>query len=467
MINQPARKILIANAVAAGSEDRRPLRWRGEDRPFPVVSIPVSAALLNPRSHRIKAQVQSLGKRGQIIQDDPFGPEAQDLVAEIIRKTPKYPRIVGYLRKDGQRDSGVITSEGVLVNANTRLVALRELGLEYLKVQVLPTDATASELTKLELSFQMEPDSKQDYSFTNELIFIQDLLNEGWSPRDIGLEMYRDLDERKDADRRIAAQKIETEARLLQILETILAAGRGAITYEFFDNEQQNLRDIDSAYEAMRKKDPDVAERVRDAKIAGMLAGLDYRRVREIDEIFLSDYVLHALEEEESLKPYALDLATGAAKVATGDDLDGLDVLDALGDGGHDMAQVTLRPIYEALAATPEDGDVMLPQSSSSEPRSMPKRAFRAAVETALVVGLSNKDRDSRGQDELTSPMKHLSLAAASCDRAREVVTKVVDHHAFDKRKMQIAFEDYLRAHDELVMVVEQLGLRPDEDGDQ
>ena len=65
------------------------MRWRGEDVPWPVVQIPVSHALLNPYSHRIKAQIGSLGLSGQVIADDPFGDEAQEFIAEIVCGTPR------------------------------------------------------------------------------------------------------------------------------------------------------------------------------------------------------------------------------------------------------------------------------------------------------------------------------------------------------------------------------------------
>ena len=157
MISRQARISLIeetVNAVGADHQDRRPMRWRGEDVPWPVVQIPVSHALLNPYSHRIKAQIGSLGLSGQVIADDPFGDEAQEFIAEIVCGTPGYARIKATLARDKQQDPGVMTREGVLINANTRLVALRELGVPYIKVQVLPTDATQAELTELELGFQ-------------------------------------------------------------------------------------------------------------------------------------------------------------------------------------------------------------------------------------------------------------------------------------------------------------------------
>ncbi|MFI6783762.1 hypothetical protein [Micromonospora sp. NPDC050276] len=462
MISGQTRINLIqetVNAVAADHSDRRPLRWRGEDVSWPVVQMPVSHALLNPYSHRIKAQVGSLGATEKILSEDPFGDEAQQLIAEIIRRTPLYARIKATLARDKQQDPGVMTHKGVLINANTRLVALRELGVQYIKVQVLPPDARPAELTELELGFQMRPDVRQAYSFTNELIFIKDLLDESWTPERIGLEMDRALDGNKEGDRKRAALQVEANARLLQLIETIIATSGGQLTYEYFDGEIQNVKDIDSAYETQRKKDPQGAIRVRDAKIAGMLAGLDYRKVREIDDKLLNDYVLPALEEEEALKAVAIELATGAGPVDDSD-LDGLDILDEVHDGDIGAKKVTLLPIYRMLASVDDDDEIMLPGSGDAAPITMSKRVFTAAVNKALTVAIDVKEQDSKGNDELRSPMRHLLNAAASCDRARDSLSNVARHQSFDVNKLQTAYEDYMRSHDELMMVLENVGVR-------
>lgn len=471
MISRQARISLIeetVNAVDQNHQDRRPLRWRGHDVPWAVVQIPVSHALLNPYSHRIKAQVRSLRSAGDVLEHDPFSEPAQHIIAEIIRSTPMYARIKATLKRDQQQDPGVMTREGVLINANTRLVALRELGVPYIKVQVLPADATQAELTALELGFQMQPEIRQDYSFTNELLFIKDLLDFGWSPERIGLEMDRALDGSKDGDRKKAIQRVETDARLLQLIETIRATGGGKLSYDYFDAEIQNIRDIDSAYENRRKNDPMGAERIRDAKIAGMLANLDYRKVREIDEDLLNDYVLPALEEEDALKPVARELASGSGTPVGADDLDGLDILDELTDtsvGGD--GQVSLLPIYRLLATTDEDDEVELPPSSDGTIQKMSRRAFTAAVNKALTVAIDVKEQDSRGKNELHSPMRHLAIAAASCDRARDTLKAVSSQSGFDLNKLQTAYEDYMRSHDELLMVLERVGVHINEAGDE
>ena len=71
----------------------------------------------------------------------------------------------------------MVTRDGLLVNANTRLAALQELGIDYVRAALLPSDADEHAIDRLELELQVQRDFKQDYTFTNELIFLNELLN--------------------------------------------------------------------------------------------------------------------------------------------------------------------------------------------------------------------------------------------------------------------------------------------------
>ena len=277
--------------------------------------------------------------------------------------------------------------------------------------------------------------------------------------------MDRALDGAKEGDRKRAIQQVETDARLLQLIETIRAASGGKLPYAYFDEEIQNIRDINGTYETQRKKDPQGAQRVRDAKIAGMLANLDYRKVREIDETLLETYVLPALEEEESLGAVAQILAIDSTAAPDSYDLGGLDILDGVTDD-IGISQVSLLPIYRLLATTNEDEDVVLPTASDSPGQKMTKQAFTAAVQKALTAAIDVKELDSKGKDELRSPMRHMSMAAASCDRTRDALNAVAQHQLFDVNKLQTAYEDYMRSHDELLMALKRVGVCADGTGD-
>jgi hypothetical protein len=445
-IGYEARRQLVDRALQAGSDDRRPFPWRGGEQTWPVVSIPAAYLLLNPDSHRIKAEIAALGPRSRVIGDDPFGEEAQDLIAEIIRGTDGFADVKTALR-DGQRDPGVITRVGVIINGNTRTVAMRELhGADaYVKVHVLPEDATLTELTRLELRFQMQKDVKQEYTFTNQLLLIDDLMRQGSSPEDIGLDLYPGLDPASRADRNKAREDVEGEARLLALIRQVLDASGGRMTFSQFNKDRQTLLEIDQAYSAIERRTHNtaLARRVRDAKLTAMVIGLGYNDVRQIDEGFLDQYAMDAFLEEPDLRALAPGLLSEQARA--GDDaLDGLDFLDdePVSD------EVTLQPVFEALVSTGPDGTVTLAGSDGGG-TDMPAEVFRASVRSALERGVNIKRLDNDRAGALTSPMRQLNIAAASLDRARARLGEVAGHPGFDIGALREAVRKLQRAYDE------------------
>lgn len=475
-LTQQARRDVIAAAKAAVTDqtERRPFEWRGGDIMLPVVTVPVGDVLLNHRTHRVRAQVESLGARGTIIDTNPHSEEAQQLLADLIRQTSGYKEVKAMIRHDKQREPGLITHEGVLVNANTRAVALRDLHEEvrhesafaFIKVQVLPDNADSTEIMQLEFKYQMQQNYQQPYSFTNQLLFIKDLLDSNLKPDEIGVKMKPHYDPTSAKDRRAAAEEVEAEDRLRQIIEELIAASSGALHWPDFDDDRQNLIEIDESYRRMvARKGPDAARRVKQAKLVGLLAGMDYRRVRHIDESYLDSYVLQALEEEPNLRPAARSLAIGQQELPRAD-LGGLSVLDDLNEDSSvdQLGEVTLQPLFDVLVRhsrgdgdTAWDAEVEIPTTEGTT--RLPKNTFFDAVKAAMQTAADSKAQDDHGQDALDLPRRQLNAAAAACDRARRAYDELEDDgDQPDSIALEQALEAYLRSHDELLHYLAERG---------
>ncbi len=298
-------------AVASGGGTAEELRWKGGKLVLPAATVDLDVVLLSPHSHRIKAQLQSLPQSEQdLVAADPYGPQAQSLIAHLLRETPGFERIKNALANDGQLYAGVLTTGGVLVNANTRAVALRDLREQYIKVVILPADAGPKEITELELQLQMEQEVKQDYSFTSQLLFIEDLINSGnYTTLEVGRALRPSLTTSKK-DTKAAVDLVEGELRLLGLIREIVSASGGVLNFLYFDDQRQALIEIDQDYQRLKSNKPEEAGRVRDAQLAAMIAGVDYRRLREIDSNLLDNYVVPALGESTTLAPHIDTLLT-------------------------------------------------------------------------------------------------------------------------------------------------------------
>jgi hypothetical protein len=451
-ITTATRESAIQTALAAakaaaevGQGTAEEIRWKGGKLVLPVASVDVNLVLLSHRSHRIKAQLQSLPKVDQdVVESDPYGQQAQEIVARLLRETAGYEQIKNALAKDGQLNSGVLTTGGVLINANTRVVALRELRQQYVKVVVLPGDAGEKEITELELRLQMEQEVKQDYSFTSQLLFIEDLINSGnYTTLEVGRALRPSLTNSK-ADRKKAVDLVEGELRLLGLIRDVQAASGGALNFLYFDDNRQALIEIDQDYQKLKTTKPEEAARVKDAQLAAMIAGVDYRRLREIDAALLDTYVAPALQESGALAPHADTLLAPTAGDAVVEPLPGVD--DILDEGEEAGAGgVSLSRLYTLLAQAKPDEDITIPAGGDT-PVTLSRRAVAADLYGALSTAIDNKKRDSRQLDDLTAPVIHLKEAARVLDKAATAYADVHQRAGFDGGAFRAAVREYERA---------------------
>lgn len=454
-----ARAAAIHAAVSAAAEmaktgqgTSRAIKWKGGELVLPVALIDLDLVLLNPHSHRISAQLQSLDPEQQkTVKDDPYGVEAQRIVAAILQGTSGFERIRNTLLKDGQLEPGVLTTAGVLINANTRVVALRQLRKQYVKVVVLPDDATNKEITDLELQLQMEIEVKQEYTFTSSLLFIEDLINSKRTTIEVGRAIHPDLTNSR-GDKKKATDFVELELRLLGIIRDVISASGGTLHFVYFDDKRQALIEIDQDYQGMKNTKPDDARRIRDAQLAGLIAGVDYRKLREVDADLLNGYLEPAMREQSALAPH-VDLLLRKSQAGVEQEAPaGLDLLD---DEPHDDSGApSLSMLYALLAQTGPDDTVKLPVAEGQDPVELPRKAVAASLHGTLLTAIENKQRDSRKIDDLSAPMVHLKDAARSIDKACTTYASAQNRTAFDQAAFTAAREEYERAADELLLLL-------------
>lgn len=447
-------------AVAAGGGTAEELRWKGDKLVLPVATVALDVVLLSPHSHRIKAQLQSLPQSEQdLVAADPYGAQAQSLIGHLLRETPGFERIKNALANDGQLHAGVLTTGGVLVNANTRAVALRDLRVQYIKGVVLPADAGPKEITELELQLQMEQEVKQDYSFTSQLLFIEDLINSGnYTTLEVGRALRPSLTSNKK-DTKAAVDHVEGELRLLGLIREIVSASGGALNFLYFDDQRQALIEIDEDYRRLKSTKPDEANRVRDAQLAGMIAGVDYRRLREIDSNLLDNYVVPALGESSILAPHVDTLLTADGTGGTPATGTPAGVSEFFGDDEEDESagvestatnrgKPSLSGMYTLLARTKPDEDITLPSSGTSDDDSVsfPRVVVATELFSGLTTAIENKKRDARQIDDLTAPVVHLKEAARVLDKAATAYVDVKDRPGFARADFEAAVQEYERA---------------------
>lgn len=446
-ITEAVRKEQIRRALEAHDSSRDgtvQLLWRGQSRVFPLVRLGLEFVLLNPRSHRIRAQLES-DEQATLIQDDPFDDAAQEAIARLLRATEGFTRLKTNLEEEGQRDPGIISSAGVLVNANTRTVALRDLEKRHIDLIVLPEDATQQEIAELELRLQMQQDLRQDYTFTNELLFVEDLISTyGFRAEDVA-KALRWATSSEPPELRKGRERVEQSTRMLSIIRDIQSTSGGALKLTFFDDKRQSLIEIDQQYQRLRGRNPRGALAVRNARTLGLLTDrLGYQPLRIIDEVFVASYLEPALSENDVLSDVLPALTAAGGEPAP----EGVDILDTSdeGVGGNSGDLLDVAPLVSALARSEGSETVDLPTATGVT--AIDRTRVLEAVTDALQSAVDEARLDARRGDRLERPRQLVTEADAKLRRAVDQYDAVKDEAEFNTTAFYAEFEKLARRVD-------------------
>ena len=103
---------------------------KNESHNLPVINISLNNTYLSPHNHRIKAQLESNKEKKESVNNDPYSDKAQNIIQKILEDTEEFDQLKKELEDLGQKEPGLITREGLLINGNTRCAALKKLKSE-------------------------------------------------------------------------------------------------------------------------------------------------------------------------------------------------------------------------------------------------------------------------------------------------------------------------------------------------
>lgn len=258
------------------------IEYRGIDTALEVVRIHPQYLLLNHDNSRLSAQLFDHPERS-VVMDDPSSSAAQEILASLLRKTERFNKLKDELRELSQQNAGLISRDGLLINGNTRVVALRDLGVDGVDVGVLPADAMAKDFLDLEMSLQMRRLTHQDYTFTNELLLIEKYRNAGHTDKELA---------RKMGWIRGWQKKVNEASQLLQLVKEIRKLSSPPLAYSVFDTKSQHLKDLNEEYQSMAVGSHEGAEKMKWGRVAAMFLGVNKDQTRVIDEDFFEEDVL-------------------------------------------------------------------------------------------------------------------------------------------------------------------------------
>lgn len=395
--------------------------WRGEQKHLDVIVMPVKLLYFNPDTHRIRAQRTLDPVRNRVLDEEPWSEAGQGYLRDLLRwqpsnpnqTDPDYTALLDELDDFGQKEPGIITPDGILVDGNTRCAALIELGVKDIRVGVLPSDTSRDDINAVELALQLRQDKRREYSYINRLIAIEDELAAGRLEADIARAFN------------IKATTLSQDRWVFQlIMEAIERSRVGdnvALRLIDFENHQEKLRELHRDYTKLAKTQPDAAEQLKESRLAMVLLNYPKTSVRLAESDFHTRYLDERLPA--TLKPAPQQSAAVAIP-----GLPGLVMPDAT------SAVKTTRALTDALLrakATAQADDKMAITAVLEADRLI--KTARDTFDVAVKLAGQNAQLQKRKiavPERLTDAADHVNQCAGEFAEAK--AKRVLDEDAFD-----------------------------------
>ena len=200
------RIVTIDNEVQSSTRLER-VPFRGETREFPVVRLGVHLPIYRMKNGRTQVEqyqyIEAVNQPKEFFENGEENISAQQAQHKILLKLAKDEKgpIYQELKQVAtQRESLLLTSDGVVLNGNRRLAAMRDLfeddarsysRFSHIDAIILPAEANEKDLELLEAELQMTPETKLEYGWIERRLKLRRHVEELEIPRDQIKVTYR------------------------------------------------------------------------------------------------------------------------------------------------------------------------------------------------------------------------------------------------------------------------------------
>lgn len=462
MTTEAVRKQVIQQALAdrdsqpAESRETHRIAFQGGTLLLPVIEVPLDLPVLNEQSFRIAPQLADHPDLDQIMAD-PGGEQSQEVIAHLVRSVHRNTEeLAADLVAKGQRDPGVITRSGKLINANTRCVLMRELfqageiTTNRLRVAVLPTGFGPSDELQLESVLQQQRDWKDEYNFVSELMMLRKLVEGArLTPAAIALQQARGpRGEQKVKSLLEILELMETGRRLLDPLHPIPIS-----SFVTDKSQEENWTGILRKYKQLQGgPTPEAADDLlRGFMVANYLnLGAVHKGGRSIDEHWVSGEFVNALRGHDSDAARALvqHIEQRATEPAPASDVP--DGADLLGDIPTTAPSPMGNAVLDLVTMAADDSRTVLSLADGTD---LDVADARAVLADSAERAIANSNRGNPAE----RPGKSMDNALRHLGNARDSLIDVVGTAEFEQVRsdVELAVEEAQIILDELSELLE------------
>ncbi|MER6627177.1 ParB/RepB/Spo0J family partition protein [Streptomyces sp. NPDC000987] len=282
----------------AGDAVPETLRVEFRDRPIhvEVIDMPVDRLYYNPATHRVSAQRSHDPVQEEALTKDHWSDAGQSYLHHLLtampsdphQRDPDFDKLKESLREHRQNEPGLISREGVLVNGNTRRAALKELGVQSIRVGVLPASCTWDDIRSVELSLQLRPDRRREYSYINQLIAIEEQIGQG-QPLAAIARLFHTSTPALERDTWVLGQ--------LRDLVKRSERGRNKLRLMDFEDAKESFAELYRTYIKEKAKNREKADTLLEYRLAAIVLDFAKTDVRKIRTDFREKFLARRLPE--------------------------------------------------------------------------------------------------------------------------------------------------------------------------
>ena len=169
------------------------LRYGGTVKTFIEYEIPIELLIFNVENGRIASMVKSFEREHSSL--DPERSHDAQQIAKFLFKSNESAneKTKKSIAENGQLETGIITSDGVIVDGNRRASLMLSIlhddkyspaqheRCEKFRAVILPEDANEKEILRLETTYQMGADEKVGYNPIEKYLHARDMYNKGFT----------------------------------------------------------------------------------------------------------------------------------------------------------------------------------------------------------------------------------------------------------------------------------------------
>ena len=203
---------------------------KGERKDLKILRLPLDYVFFNIKNGRFAAEymekVKQEGGRELDMSDESDTKKIQEL---LLQQEPKQTAVLEEdLKRYGQKNPGIITHDGYVINGNRRMAVLKRLADDgksefgYIKVARLPKNISEADVWKIEAGIQLSRQEKLDYGPINTLLKLKEGTDASLSNAEIASALYGGFTE----------DEIEERLKRLDLIEEYLSYIHKPLNYK-------------------------------------------------------------------------------------------------------------------------------------------------------------------------------------------------------------------------------------------